>query len=190
MRMNKIGGVFVALAAAGALATGCSSSSDCSDGGTCTSDAASNNDTASGLFGLSPGAYCYDVVSISGATDTCQIGVADLVGKSLPATYNTTDGSLKLGTDGSLGEGTIRNNMGTLTRDGMPTDPTMATCSWHQTDTTMVVLTAENEFTASITEVENMFATACTMPPTGGSCTSTWTWTFKINGAKTAPGCM
>ena len=43
----------------------------------------------------------------------------------------------------------------------------MPTCTWHQTDTSQVTMTATNEFDISMTEVENMFATACTNKPAG-----------------------
>lgn len=200
MRPTKIIYSVAAMVGAGVLAVGCGSATDCGDGAGCTSDAGVDSgpgvDTASdspALFGLSPGDYCYDIVSIAaGFNDGCQIGVdsAELVGKAaLPGKYDATTGTLTLGTAGSLGAGPIRSNMGTLTRENTATDPMMATCSWHQTDTTMVVLTATNEFTASVTEVENMFVAACNPIPTGGTCTSTWTWSMKINGAKTAPDC-
>ncbi len=193
MRLTKIIGVVVAMMGVGIWAAGCSSSSDCGDGATCTSDAATTDSgkDGAGLFGLSPGTYCYDIVSIgSGANDGCDIGVANLVNMaSLPGTYVAGTGTFTLGTDGSLGAGDIRSNMGTLTRDNMPSLDTMPTCMWHQTDTTMIVLTDTNKFTASVVENESEFVAACTMKPASGMCTSTWTWTMQINGAKTAPDC-
>ncbi|HVR63669.1 MAG TPA: hypothetical protein VMU50_17330 [Polyangia bacterium] len=185
---------------AAVLSTGCNSSSDCSDGGDCTADGAvAGNDTGtvadtgsadSGLFAITPGDYCYDVLSIANVTDGCDLNVAGVVGQALLGHYDT-NGTFKLGTEGALGSGPISNNMGTLTRENMPTKTDDPTCSLHQTDTTMLVLTGENQFTASVTEVEDMFAAApaCSMIPAGGSCTSTWTWTMKITATKTPPGC-
>ncbi|HEY2901727.1 MAG TPA: hypothetical protein VGL59_14185 [Polyangia bacterium] len=205
MRLTNTLGVFVVAAVgAGVMAVGCgSSSSDCSDGGTCTTntgtggttaDAGGTGGTGPTLFGITEGTYCFDIVSIaSGATDGCDLGVADQVGKALPVNYVMATATVTLGTDGSLGAGPVASNMGTLTRDNMPTDPMMTTCMWHQTDTTTLVLTDTNQFTASVVETESNFsaAPACDPIPTGGTCTSTWTWTMKINGNKsTANGCM
>jgi hypothetical protein len=202
MRLTKTLGVFVVAAVgAGVMAVGCSSSSsDCSDGGTCTTDAGSGG-TQGGtggagptLFGITEGTYCFDIVSIAaGASDGCDLGVASLVGQALPVNYVMATATVTLGTDGSLGAGPVASNMGTLTRDNMPTDPMMTTCTWHQTDTTTLVLTDTNQFTASVVENQSTFAAApaCSSIPPGGMCTSTWTWTMKINGNKTpANGCM
>ena len=67
----------------------------------------------------------------------------------------------------------------------------MPTCTWHQTDTSQVTLTATNAFTIQVTEVEEMFATACSAgtAPAGGTCTSTWTWTMEIDGAPDSGSC-
>lgn len=206
MRVTTLAVVLEVVVGAAMLAAGCSSSSDCSDGGNCSSDAAPGGATGSGgsggggtdgaadaaLFGVTPGDYCYDILSIAaGANDGCDIGVAGLVGNALLGHYDNNTGIFTLGREGSLGSGPIANNMGTLTRENMPTKSEMPSCSLHQTDTTMLVLTDVNQFTASVTEVEDMFAAApaCSMIPTGGSCTSTWTWSMKITATKMPPNC-
>jgi hypothetical protein len=169
----------------GAFALGCSSTSNSDDGG----DTDASVDTGPVPFGLSMGDSCFDIVSVqTGSNDGCMIGVADLVGVGILMNYNASTGVLTAGTAGGLGAGPISFNMGTLTRDSMATDPMMTTCTWHQTDNGQVTVTATNEFDLAVTEVENMFATACTMKPTGGTCTSTWTWHMK-KGTKTPPGC-
>jgi hypothetical protein len=176
---------------AGALSASCSSSSDCSDGGTCTTDSAGGSDGgggggsggASGLFGITEGTYCFKITAIDpGAVDGCDIQVATQVGNYLPVQYTMATAMLTVGTDGSLGGGPIASNKGTLSRDNNPAAMDMPTCTWHQTDTTMITVTAENMFTASVVEKEEMFATACAAAnvPTGGMCTSSWTWTMKI----------
>ncbi|MEA2696627.1 MAG: hypothetical protein QOI66_898 [Myxococcales bacterium] len=178
---------------AGSLAAGCSSSSDCSDGGTCTTDTAAGtggsggggggSGGASGLFGITEGTYCFKITAIdSGAVDGCDIQVALQVGQYLPVKYLMSTAMLTVGTDGSLGGGPIANNKGTLTRDNTPAAADMPTCTWHQTDTTMVTVTAENMFTAAVVEKEETFAAACSADhvPPGGMCTSSWTWTMKI----------
>jgi hypothetical protein len=173
----------VLCALGGAAAAGCSSSSSSNDGGLDLSlDIASD---AATLYGLTPGAWCYTINSATNVDDGCGIGVGALVGMSLPTTYTLVGntGTLEVGTDGSLGQGTISNNMGTLARDNNPMLDTMPTCTWHQTDTSDVTLTATNAFTVSVTEVQEGFASVCSVSnvPSGGSCTSTWTWTMAIS---------
>ena len=65
------------------------------------------------LHGLTPGTTCFQVTAIAAAhADGCGIGLADTVSTptkpfALPVTYDMTAGTLKIGTDGSLGVGTI-----------------------------------------------------------------------------------
>jgi hypothetical protein len=132
-------------------------------------------------YGLSGGDNCYTVTDITaGYSDGCAIGVADVVGASLPMNYSTTTYFVKLGTDGSLGGGAIVNNQGTLIRDGdtTMTDPSGTTCTLHQNDTTQLQMTANNQFTVSVTEIESGFSAGCPTHPAGSTCTSTWTWTM------------
>jgi hypothetical protein len=167
----------------GIFALGCSSSGGGDDAGP---------DTGPTPFALSAGDSCFDVVSIqSGADDGCDLGVAGLVGMALPVNYNPTTAILTVGTNGAEGGGQIAFNMGTLMRDSAASDPLMPTCTWHQTDTADVTVTAANEFDIFLTEVDNMFATACGTAgtPSGGTCTSSWTWHMK-KGTKTPPACM
>jgi hypothetical protein len=188
-------GILAAVASA-ALALGCSSTSDNTDG---SADDAATDVASDGpqLYGLTPGNLCFDVVSVAtGSSDGCDIGVADtvanmgFVGGAVLVNYDMPTATLTVGKAGALGAGTISFNMATLTRANNPVDSMMATCSWHQTDTSQVTLTADNEFDLSATEVQNMFAIACTPSsvPTGGTCTSTWTWHMKA-GTKTPPDC-
>jgi hypothetical protein len=187
-------GILGAVVSATLALGGCSSTSNSDDGGDASSDLA--GDTGPTLYGLTTGDSCFDIVSVAttAATDGCNIGVADtvqnmgLVGAALLVNYDMATATLSIGTAGSLGAGTIAFNMGTLTRAGNPTDPQMTTCSWHQTDNAQVTLTATNEFNISATEVQNMFATACSPIPSGGTCTSTWTW-HMVKGTKTPPAC-
>jgi hypothetical protein len=176
----------LSLALVGVIAgAGCGSSSLFGDGGT--------NDTGGGdgvtLFGLTTGDSCFDVTSVSGVTDGCMLSVGSLVGSALLVNYVMSTATLTVGTGGSLGGGPIAFNMGTLMRDGDTSDSAMPLCTWHQTDTSNVTVTATNEFDIAVTEVENTFSTACaTSAPAGGTCTSTWTWHMK-KGTKTAPAC-
>lgn len=196
-------------------AVGCSSNASCSDGGVCDTGGAGAEGGASGglggaggsagptLYALTPGTYCFDVTSVSAITDGCDIGLATayaMPGKpfALPVTYDMTAGTVQAGTDGSLGIGAISNNMATLLRDSMPTLPAPdQACTWHQTDTSALQLTADNTFTLSVTETQSQFAgvatcTAAAMPtPAAGSCTSSWTWTFAIESPQlfTPPAC-
>jgi hypothetical protein len=171
-----------------ALAAGCGSSSDDADGGgdasqtdtPVTETAAETGADGSGPFGISMGTYCYTITKYEPGTDGCDIGL-DIVGMAIPVTYDPPPaGVLKVGRDGSLGQGAISANKGTLMRSSTATDSTMPTCTWKQTDDTMIEVIGTNEFTASVVENESMFAAACTGPPPSGMCTSTWKWTLKI----------
>jgi hypothetical protein len=168
---------------------GCGSNTTDTDAGTSMPDAEVVVDSGPTLYALSAGTYCYDIMAVSGVADGCELGVASLVGTAaLPGTYEATTGQFTLGTEGSLGTGLISNNMGTLLRDGMTSDG--AACTWHQKDTTVMIMVGQNNFTAQVSETEDTFAATCAPIPTGGTCTSTWTWTFGINAAKLpANGC-
>lgn len=162
---------------------GCGSNDSDTDAGT--------GDAGVTLYPMSDGTYCYKITGVSAVTDGCTLGVASLVGSDLPGTYVSSTAAFTLGTSGSLGGGYISYNTATLSRTNTPSDTSNPSCTWSQTDTTLLTLTAQNAFTASVTETESGFATACgTTIPTGGSCTSTWTWTFAIDSTKTAPACQ
>jgi hypothetical protein len=149
------------------------------------------------LYGLSVGDSCFDIVSVAaGAADGCSIGVADaapnggLVGSALPFNYDTSTATVTIGSMASLGSGEVLCNEGTLTHDAFRTLDTMPACSWHQTDMSLLHLTATNELDLSVTEVENAFTGCSTADtPPGGSCTSTWTWHMK-KGLETPPSCQ
>jgi hypothetical protein len=166
-------------------AVGCSSSSN-SDG-----SADGTNGDGITLYGLTTGTNCFDVVSIApGFNDGCGIGVDGVVGMALPVNYAMSTATVTVGNSGSLGAGTVTRNMGTLTRSGQTSDSMMPSCTWTQMDTSNIDITATNTFTLAVTEVQSGFATACSAAtvPTGGTCTSTWTWTMMI-GTKTPPAC-
>jgi len=176
--MTKITSLSIALLAGVALAACDGSSSTCGDAGC--PDA--STDAAKTLFGLSAGDNCYTITAITaGYSDGCKLGVQTLVGMSLPMNYTAATATVMLGTEGSLGAGVISANMGTLVRENDPTLDTTGVCGWHQLDTSLLKLTADNKFTVTVTEVESMFKAGCTadITPTGGTCTSTWTWTMQ-----------
>jgi hypothetical protein len=164
------------------FAVGCGASSG-------SSDASSEGGVTP--YGLTEGDNCFDVTAASMVNDGCMLVVGGLVGMALPVNYVRATATVTVGTDGSLGTGTVTFNMGTLAREGTPMLDTMPTCTWHQSDTSMVTVTATNEFDISVTEVQSDFAPACSAAnvPAGGTCTSTWTWHMK-KGTKTPPGCM
>jgi len=182
----------VSLLAVVAGAAGCSSSNLGADGAAGQTGTDAQPDVATEqLYGLSTGVNCFDVVSIApGYSDGCQLAVDGVVGAALPVDYDMIAGTVTVGDGGSLGGGAVAHNMATLSRDGTTSDSSMTSCTWHQTDTSMFTLTATNQFTLAVTEVENTFATACSGIPTGGSCTSTWTWTMKKSTTKTPPSCQ
>lgn len=173
MKLLKISTVLMGLALLGF--TGCGSS-DSTEG---------TPDSGVTVYGISPGAYCYKITGVSAVNDGCGLDVLGQVGKALPGTYDASTGTFTLGTQGSLGGGVITYNQGTLVRvKGTMSD---ADCSWQQDDTTLVTMTAQNQFSASVTENQDTFAAACGLSFT--SCQSTWTWTFAIDGNLTAPAC-
>jgi hypothetical protein len=202
--------VSIALLAA-AFAVGCGTSSGTDDagiGGTAgTGAGGAGGDPCAGatLFAISPGDSCFDIVSVTpGSNDGCMLGVADtvanmgLLGSSLPVnyTFDMMTGTLTVGTMGSLGAGPVLCNVGTLTRDNNPTLMTNMSCTWHQSDTSNITVTATNEFDISVTEAEDMFmgcVAADNILPTGGQCMSTWTWHMKKSDTKSpssTPPCM
>jgi hypothetical protein len=211
MKMMTKGLVSIALLAV-AFTVGCGSgtgSEDAGTGGTTGSGGTTGTGGAGGanpcpgvatLFGLSTGDSCFDVMAIAaGESDGCMLGVADpynattmegVIGSALLVNYDMSTATLTVGTNGSLGTGAIMCNEGTLLRENMPTLTSMPACTWHQSDASMVSITATNEFDISVTEAQNQFAgcSAANMPASG-SCTSTWTWHMKKNATKTPPGC-
>jgi hypothetical protein len=175
----------ISVLALAAASVGCSSSGS-SDGG---QDGQPSDGPV--LFGLTTGDSCFDVVSIAtGFDDGCGIGVDSVVGQALLVNYDPTTATVTVGTSGSLGGGVVTNNMGTLTRSGTTSDSTMPTCTWTQTDNSNINVIATNKFTLAVTETQSNFASACaaTSVPTGGACSSMWTWTMQ-KGTKTPPGC-
>jgi hypothetical protein len=175
MKLLKISTVLMGLALLGF--TGCGSS-----------DTTEGTPDAGAAYGISPGAYCYKITGVSAVNDGCGLEVAGLVGSALPGTYDATTGTFTLGTQGALGGGVITYNQGTLVRvKGTMNDPAVAGCSWSQDDTTLLTMTAQNQFTASVTENQDTITATCGLAVT--SCTSTWTWTFAIDGTLTAPAC-
>jgi hypothetical protein len=176
----------------GICALGCSSSSSTDAG----NELDAGNDTGPTLFGITAGNTCFDVVSVQpGFNDGCDIGVGDtaanmgLVGTAILVNYDPNSATLTVGRAGALGTGQIAFNTGTLSRVGDTSLDGMPTCTWHQTDTSAITVTAQNEFDLAGTEVQNTFATACgtANTPAGGMCTSTWTWHMRI-GTKTPTG--
>jgi hypothetical protein len=157
----------------------------------CGSNTTESIDSGTGTtpFGLSVGDNCYTINAIaSGYSDGCGLFVLSTqVGASLPMNYDATTATATLGTQGSLGGGTILNNQGTLVRDGDTSDGTG--CTWHQNDNTLLQMTANNQFTVSVTEVESVFSTAC--GASASTCTSTWTWTMQKSAVTTLvpPAC-
>jgi hypothetical protein len=205
MSRKKIAFVVMALASCSVAVSCSSNSSGCADGGdaACTAgsdSAAATTEVASdapALFGLTGGASCFAVVAVDPASvnDGCDKGSildAATPGNPLviPFNYDGTTKIVTVGTNGALGTGLVQDNAGTLTRDGSPTDSANAACMWHQTDTSQLVLVADNEFTISVTEMQSAFAAACSPIPAGGSCTSTWTWTMAISNSATPPNCQ
>jgi hypothetical protein len=181
----------------GLAVVGCDSGTSCADGGVCdgglggSSGAGGAGGGGAALYGLTGGSYCYDIQTVSVVSDGCERGLATSVADvaSLPLNYTAATATVILGKEGSLGQGAIASNMGTLLRDGTTADATVPTCTWRQKDTTAFTLTANNAFTTSTTETQDMFSAGCAavFAPPGGTCTSTWTWTFKINPAGHMP---
>jgi hypothetical protein len=172
---------------------GCSSSDDTCDGAGCVSSAdAARADAAAPdgpmLFGLSRGMNNYNITALVIANDGCALmppgpGTAAMP-STLPVTYNDVTTVISIGNPAgsppvpSLGSGMVGANMATLVRENEAGDT--AGCTWHQKDTGTLVLIDHDKFTLMVKEDESAFM-RCTNPPppTGGTCTSTWTWTLQ-----------
>lgn len=190
------------VAAVGLATVGCDSTTTCADGGVCPSGAGGTGHGGSGaggagaaggasgttLYGVTPGTYCFDITAATPTADGCGIFVGvNYVGMRIPVTYVAATGQITVGTMGALGTGIIDQNVGTLLRENNPADPTMPTCTWHQTDTTALTVTAENMFTANVTETESAFAAVCNPPPLSDPCTSTFTLKLAIHAPALMP---
>ncbi len=109
---------------------------------------------------LPSGDSCFKITGVQpGSDDGCSLGVADpivnngLVGASLKVSQDVAKGTLSVGTNGSVGARTdARRNQAMLTRDENPTLDTMSSCTWHQTDTSIVTITATDAFDIAVTE--------------------------------------
>jgi len=198
MKTTKILMMF-SVAAIGLAAVGCDSTSTCGDGGVCPDGGAGGKGGSTGagggaggaagstVYGISAGTYCFDITSATPISDGCGLfdGVT-YVGTRLPVTYVTT-GQLTVGKMGSLGTGLIDANQGTLLRENDPVDSTMPLCTWHQTDQSVIQVTATNAFTATVTETESAFTAACGQPAASDPCTSTFTFTLAIHAPALMP---
>jgi hypothetical protein len=196
------------LAAAGTIAAGCGDSDNsctdagCPDGATALRDGGADvaapiadgpmlwgltRSVAGDGGGLAPNQYT--ITGIANVKDDCAIGVAGLVGKTLPVIYEESTMTISIGDvqgsppGPSLGSGKVAANMATLTRDNLSGLATAA-CYWHQKDVSKLTLTNHDKFTLDVTEDEDTFAPGCATttppPPAGGKCTSTWQWTLEI----------
>jgi len=174
--------VFAALGVGLAIA-GCDSDSSCTDAGVCPDAGLGGKSGAGGAggatvpFGLTAGTYCFDVTGTAGIVDGCDITPGAIT--QLPVTYTAATGVVGVGREGSVGQGPVANNMGTLSRVGPSSSS--ATCMWQQTDTSALTMTADNAFTISVSEMESAFSATCLPAPPSDPCTSTWTWTMKIH---------
>jgi len=201
MKTTKILMMF-SVAAIGLAAVGCDSTTTCADGGVCpdagaggskggSTGAAGAGGAAGGasgtLYAVTPGTYCFDITAGAATADGCGLDIPSYVGMRVPVTYVAATGQITVGTMGSLGTGLVSQNKGTLMRANSPFDPMMPTCTWTQTDTTMLELIAQNTFTASVTETQSTFAAACNPPPPSDPCTSTFTFTMAIHAPALMP---
>jgi hypothetical protein len=200
MKTTKLLVIFSAMGL-GLAGVGCDSTSGCTDAGVCpdlgagggssghggTTGAGGAGGAAAPLYGVTEGTYCFDITGGTVASDGCGFTPAAEIGSRKPVTYNATTGIISVGRMGSLGAGPIDKNQGTLTRDGDTADEMMPTCTWHQTDTSLLQLTATNTFTVSVTETESNFALACVPPPPSDPCTSTFSYTMVIHSPALMP---
>lgn len=190
MKANKL--LLAAIATiglAGVAVIGCGGDDNdnkCGDGG-CV-------DAGPQPFGIS-NSGCYTVESLTNLTDGCEFGADLTAGNSFPATYNRSTATLSLGREvgspgqPSLGSGTITYNAGTMARNNTVMEPG-STCTWNEVVAGNLTVTAIDTFTITYTDTQRSFSAGCKdpPPPTGGSCTSTWTWVVKKTGESCADG--
>lgn len=137
---------------------------------------------------MTPGTYCFDVLSVAAVVDGCGQGASSLAGRLLPLTYDDlTQGRVSLGAHGSFGTGLVSLNKGLLTRSGLDMQAAMSACAWHEEVATSFELIADNRFTAAVTETRSMFAVACAAPPASDPCTTTFSMTLQIHSPALQP---
>lgn len=191
LKTIKTVAVFAALGV-GLVVAGCDSGSSCTDAGVCPDAGLGGKSGAGGaggapaLYGLTEGTYCFDVTGIAGLVDGC--GITPNVITKLPVTYTAATGAVAVGREGSVGQGAVANNMGTLSRVGNSSDG--PACMWSQTDTSTLTMTANNAFTISVSETESGFSATCVPAPVSDPCSSAWTWTMKIHVPATMPNAL
>jgi hypothetical protein len=139
------------------------------------------------LYALTPGTYCFDVLSVAAVVDGCGEGASSLVGRWLPLDYDDTLGRVSLGTKGSFGTGVVSDNKGILTRSGRDMQAALPACAWHEEVSTSFELTADNRFTAVVAETHSMFTAACAPPPASDPCTTYFSMTLQIHSPALLP---
>jgi hypothetical protein len=182
------------LALAALLAGGCGTSLLGNDGGT------TNDDLATQLYRLQSGTY--KATSLTNLNDGCMVNPNDPMNPTVNTVmYTLTNdgmGNIGLGTvggtppqpsNGASCPGSpanaacstatnplpFNNNVGTLVRDNTINDTTGGgSCMEHRHVENLIMLTADNTFTASYTRKDTMH-TGCTAT---ADCTTTWTWTL------------
>jgi hypothetical protein len=155
-----------------------------SKGGICTDAGEPRGTDGPILHFLSRGMNDYKVTSIENVIDPCKVDPATVVGTSLPVNYVADTNTISIGRIGgtppmpSLGSGMICYNVGVLIRENDSGDG--SGCTWHVKVTSTLTLFAGDKFTLK-TEYSMSTFMMCKPAdiPTGGRCTSTWTWTLE-----------
>jgi hypothetical protein len=187
--INKL---LMGVLAAAFLAAGCGSSDDTNgDGGVTVPDGGFAADGPA-LFGLSRGTndFTFDNVVTVG-TDGCGIDPMMDVSKMsvVSVTYDMGSQVVSIGRlvgtpmAAVFGSGKVaatEANKATLTRDNVVALEGMLACTWAESVTAQFELIDNDKFTLAVTFKDSKFDAKCSAGtiPTGGMCTSTWTWTL------------
>jgi len=137
------------------------------------------------LWGLSRGQNAYRVTSFTLAQDGCGLSPGDVLGMTLPVSYDETTMIISVGKPWGtppmpvLGAGKIAFNMAQLVREN-DAAPGSA-CTFHEKVTGQFALFDHDKFTLDVVEEESMFSPACTSVPVAGQCVSAWRWTLELS---------
>jgi hypothetical protein len=134
-------------------------------------------------WGLTRGASKFKITAVKDVTDPCGTKPGEVISNDIDVNYDETTMTVSVGKGvGSpvmpyFGSGKVGGNKATLMRDNKSGDGTA--CTWDEKDVSQFELYDHDKFTLAVTQDQSGFMMCGAIAPTGGKCTSTWTWTIE-----------